>query len=65
MKSTHTALLAAGLLAGRALASSEMFAAALATTSVGSAGTSVEKTAAVVHRRAVVRRPAVHRRVVR
>jgi hypothetical protein len=67
-----TTLLAAGLVAGLALASSETFAAgpmiapgALATTSVGSAEAIVEKTVVVVRRRAVVRRPvAVHRRVV-
>jgi UDP-3-O-[3-hydroxymyristoyl] glucosamine N-acyltransferase len=71
MKTKHTVLLAAGLVAGLALASSETFAAgpmiapgALATTSVGSAEAIVEKTV-VVRRRAVVRRPvAVHRRVV-
>ena len=57
--------------AGLALASSETFAAgpmiapgALATTSVGSAEASVEKTVVVVRRRAVVRRPVVRRHVV-
>ena len=62
MKTTHTVLLAAGLVAGLALASSETFAAgpmiapgALATTAVGSAEASVEKTVVVVRRRAVVR----------
>src|SRR5271165_1846442 len=72
MKTTHTVLLAAGLVAGLALASSETFAAgpmiapgALATTSVGSAEAIVQKTAVVVHRRAVRRPVAVHRRVVR
>jgi hypothetical protein len=72
MKTIHTVLLAAGLVAGLALAGSETFAAgpmiapgALATTSVGSAEAIVEKTVVVVRRRAVVRRPvAVHRRVV-
>jgi hypothetical protein len=72
IKTKHTVLLAAGLVAGLALASSETFAAgpmiapgALATTSVGSAEAIVEKTVVVVRRRAVVRRPvAVHRRVV-
>ena len=61
----------AGLVAGLALASSETFAAgpmiapgALATTSVGSAEASVEKTVVVVRRRAVVRRPVVRRHVV-
>jgi hypothetical protein len=71
MKTKHTVLLAAGLVAGLALASSETFAAGpmiapggLATTSVGSAEAIVEKIV-VVRRRAVVRRPvAVHRRVV-
>ena len=71
MKTTHTVLLAAGLVAGLALASSETFAAgpmiapgALATT-VGSAEAIVEKTVVVVRRRAVVRRPVgVHRRAV-
>ena len=59
-----TTLLAAGLVAGLALANSETFAAgpmitpgALATTSVGSAEAIVEKTVVVVRRRAVVRRP--------
>ena len=68
MKTTHTVMLAAGLVAGLALASSEAFAAgpmiapgALATTSVGSAAI-VEKTVVVVRRRAVVRRPVVVRR---
>jgi hypothetical protein len=63
MKTTHTVLLAAGLVAGLVLASSETFAAgpmiapgALATTSVGSADAMVEKTVVVVRRRAVVRR---------
>jgi len=37
---------------------------ALATTSVGSAEASVEKTVVVVRRRAVVRRPVVRRHVV-
>jgi hypothetical protein len=72
MKTKHAVLLAAGLVAGLALASSETFAAgpmiapgALATTSVGSAEAIMEKTVVVVRRRAVVRRPvAVHRRVV-
>ena len=71
MKTTHTVLLAAGLVAGLALASSETFAAGpmiapgLATTSVGSAEAIVEKTVVVVRRRAVVRRPVVvHRRAV-
>jgi hypothetical protein len=72
MKTTHTVLLAAGLVAGLALASSETSAAgpmiasgALATTSVGSAEGIVEKTVVVVRRRAVVRRPvAVVRRPV-
>jgi hypothetical protein len=72
MKTKHTVLLAAGLVAGLALASSETFAAGpmiapggLATSSVGSPEAIVEKTV-VVRRRAVVRRPvAVHRRVVR
>ena len=70
MKTTHTVLLAAGLVAGLALASSETFASgpmiapgALATTSVGSAEASVEKTVVVVRRRAVVRRPVVRRHV--
>jgi len=68
MKTTHTVLLAAGLVAGLALASSETFAAGpidpcqgAATTSVGSAEASVEKTVVVVRRRAVVRRPVVRR----
>jgi hypothetical protein len=63
MKTKHTVLLAAGLVAGLALASSETLAAgpmiapgALATTSVGSADAIVEKTVVVVRRRAVVRR---------
>ena len=71
MKTTHTVLLAAGLVAGLALASSETLAAGpmigpgLATTSVGSAEALVEKTVVVVRRRAVVRRPVVvHRRAV-
>jgi hypothetical protein len=71
MKKIHTVLLASGLVAGLALASSVTFAAgpmtprALATTSVGSAEAIVEKTVVVVRRRAVVRRPgAVHRRAV-
>lgn len=74
MKTTQKTLLLAGLIAGLALASSEAFAAgpmiapgALATTSVGSAEATVEKTVVVVHRRHVVRRRpvVVHRRVVR
>ena len=72
MKTKRTMLLAAGLVAGLALASSETLAAgpmiapgALATTSVGSAEAIVEKTVVVVRRRAVVRRPVVvHRRAV-
>jgi hypothetical protein len=71
MKATHTVLLAAGLVAGLALASSETFAAgpiapgARATISVGSGEAMVEKTVVVVHRHAVVHRPvAVHRHVV-
>jgi hypothetical protein len=67
-----TELLAAGLVAGLALASSETFAAgpmlapgALATTSAGSAASIVEQAVVVVRRRAVVRRPVVRRRVVR
>jgi hypothetical protein len=69
MKTTHTVLLAAGLVAGLVLASSETFATgpmiapgALATTSVESADAMVEKTVVVVRRRAVVRRPVVVRR---
>jgi hypothetical protein len=69
MKTTHTVLLAAGLVAGLVLASSETFAAgpmiapgALATTSVGSSDAMMEKTVVVVRRRAVVRRPVVVRR---
>ncbi len=73
MKTTHTVVLAAGLVAGLALASSEAFAAgpmiapgALAMASGGSAEAIVEKTVVVVRRRAVVRRPVVvRRRVVR
>jgi hypothetical protein len=73
MSAIHKMLLAAGLAAGLALASSATLAAvpmmppgALSTTSVGSADAMVEKTVVVVHRHAVVRRPVgVHRRVVR
>jgi hypothetical protein len=72
MKTTHMVVLAAGLVVGLALASSEAFAAgpiiaprALATTSIGSDEAIVEKTVVVVRRRAVVRRPVVvHRRAV-
>ena len=69
MKTLHTVLLAAGLMAGLAFESSEALAAvpmmaqgALAT----NGGTNIEKTVVVVRRRAVVRRPVVvHLRVVR
>jgi len=69
MKTLHTVLLAAALMAGLAFESSEALAAvpmmaqgALAT----NGGTNIEKTVVVVRRRAVVRRPVVvHRRVVR
>jgi hypothetical protein len=69
MKTLHTVLLAAGLMAGLAFESSEALAAvpmmaqgALAT----NGGTNIEKTVVVVRRRAVVRRPVVvHQRVVR
>ena len=69
MKTTHTVLLAAGLVAGLAVASSETYAAgpmlapvALATSSAGTAVAIVEPTVVVVRRRAVVRRPVVVRR---
>ena len=71
MKTLHTVLLAAGLMAGLAFESSEALAAvpmmaqgALAT----NGGANIEKTVVVVRRRAVVRRPVVvhrHVRVVR
>jgi len=69
MKTLHTVLLAAALMAGLAFESSEALAAvpmmaqgALAT----NGGTNIEKTVVVVRRRAVVRRPVVvHQRVVR
>jgi hypothetical protein len=69
MKTLHTVLLAAALMAGLAFESSEALAAvpmmaqgALAT----NGGTNIEKTVVVMRRRAVVRRPVVvHRRVVR
>jgi hypothetical protein len=65
MKTTYPMLMTAALIAGLALLSSEAAAVpmiapgALATASV------VEQAVVVVHRRAVVRRPVVHRRVVR
>ncbi|MGZ8410567.1 MAG: hypothetical protein ACXWVS_11720 [Hyphomicrobium sp.] len=69
MKTTRTVLLAAGLVAGLAVASSETYAAgpmlapvALATSSAGTAVAIVEPTVVVVRRRAVVRRPVVVRR---
>jgi hypothetical protein len=69
MKTIHAVLLAAGLVAGLAIASSETNAAgpmlapgALATSSAGTAAAIVEPTVVVVRRRAVVRRPVVVRR---
>lgn len=63
MKTTHTVLLAAGLVAGFALASSETFAAAPMIPPGALAATSIVKqTVVVVRRGAVVRRPVVVRR---
>jgi hypothetical protein len=69
MNSTHMVLLAAGLVAGLAVASSETYAVgpmlapgALATSSAGTAAAILEPAVVVVRRRAVVRRPVVVRR---
>jgi hypothetical protein len=69
MNSTRMVLLAAGLVAGLAVASSETYAAgpmlapwALATSSAGSAASIVEQAVVVVRR--PVRRPVVRRRVI-
>jgi hypothetical protein len=71
MNSTHMALLAAGLVAGLAVASSETYAAgpmltpgALATSSAGTATAILEPAVVVVRRGPVVRRPVVRRRVI-
>ena len=69
MKTLHTVLLAAGLMAGLAFESSEAFAAVpmmAQGTLATNGGANIEKTVVVVRRHAVVRRPVVvHRRVVR